>query len=180
MRIVGILLVFAMLLSNLAFANGSINLIGKFIGERGYLMILSKDKTFLVKDRVLEGLKVGDYVEIKGVERVDKDGNRYIWALQVKKIIPRTIEDILKDIKSLFGKKVLITGEFRGWEGSAGPPPVTRSDWVVKDETGYIYVLGAPPLNPVEDKGKKVLVIGTLKVSKNDIPYIEPIIIEEM
>lgn len=181
MRIVSILLAFIIVFSGLIYANAGevVNLVGKFIGEKSYLMVLSREKTFLVKDRIPEGLKEGDYVEVKGVERIDKDGNNYIWALQIKKIIPRTISDIVKDIKNYLGKKVLITGEFRGWEGSAGPPPVTRSDWVIKDETGYIYVLGAPPFNPIEDKGKKILIIGTLKVSKSNIPYIEPIIIEE-
>ncbi|MCX7796009.1 MAG: hypothetical protein N2380_05765 [bacterium] len=181
MRIFSFIIVFVIVLSSLTVANTAeiVNLVGKFKGEKNYLMILSKGKIFLVKDRVPEGVKEGDYVEVKGVERTDKDGNNYIWALQVKKIIPRTIEDTLKDIKNYLGKKVLITGEFRGWEGNAGPPPVTRSDWVVSDKTGYIYVLGAPPFNPIEDKGKKILVIGTLKVSRNNIPYIEPIIVEE-
>jgi hypothetical protein len=74
---------------------------------------------------------------------------------------------------------MLIYGEFRGWEGGVGPPPVTRSDWVVKDETGVIYVLGAPPFKPIEDKGKKIVVIGVLRISQSNIPYIEPILVEE-
>lgn len=181
MRFVNILVVFIIIFSGIIFANANeiVNLVGKFVGEKVYLIALSKDKTFYVKGKAPEGLKEGDYVEVKGVERTDKDGNTYIWALQVKKIMPKTIDEVMKDIKSYLGKKLLISGEFRGWEGSAGPPPVTRSDWVVKDDTGYIYVLGAPPFNPVEDKGKKIIVIGTLKVSKSNIPYIEPILIEE-
>ncbi|MBC7319585.1 hypothetical protein H5T89_02970 [bacterium] len=183
MRSVGVcLIVFTLIFSGIisASANSMINLVGKFIGEKDYLMILSKGKVFLVKDRLPEGLKEGEYVDVKGIERTDREGNTYIWALQIQKIVPRTIEEIIKNIKNYLGKKILISGEFRGWEGSAGPPPVTRSDWVVKDETGYIYVLGAPPFNPVEDKGKKISVIGVLKVSRSNIPYIEPIIVEEI
>lgn len=181
MKSISILMVLIIVCSGVIFANANeiVNLVGKFIGEKVYLIILSKDKTFYVRSKVPEGLKEGEYVEVKGVERTDKDGNTYIWALQVKEIASKTIDEVIKGIKSYLGKKVLISGEFRGWEGSAGPPPVTRSDWVVKDDTGYIYVLGAPPFNPIEDKGKKIIVIGTLKVSKSDIPYIEPILIEE-
>lgn len=175
------LLVLTIICSNVILANASgiVNLVGRFVGEKGYLMVLSKGKVFLVKGRIPEGLKEDEYVDVKGVERTDREGNNYIWALQIQRIVPRTIGEVTKGIKDNLGKKVLISGEFRGWEGSLGPPPVTRSDWIVKDETGYIYVLGAPPLNPIEDKGKRILVIGVLRVSKSNIPYIEPIIVEE-
>jgi len=181
MRFLGILLVFVLLSSSvtLASANEMISFVGKFLGEKTYLMLLSGDKTFYVKGKAPEGLKEGDYVEVKGIERTDRDGNTYIWALQIKRIIPRSIDDILRNVKDYLGKKILIYGEFRGWEGGVGPPPVTRSDWVVKDETGAIYVLGAPPFKPIEDKGKKIVVIGVLRISQSNIPYIEPILVEE-
>lgn len=181
MRFLSILLVFVLLLSSIMLVSASemISFVGKFLGEKTYIMVLSGNKTVYVKGKTPEGLKEGDYVEIKGTERIDRDGNTYIWALQIKRLIPRTIDDILKNVKDYLGKKILIYGEFRGWEGGVGPPPVTRSDWVVKDETGGIYVLGAPPFKPIEDKGKKIVVIGVLKISQSNIPYIEPILVEE-
>ena len=72
------------------------------------------------------------------------------------------------------GKTVTVSGEYRGWESGYGSPPVTRSDWIVKDETGSIYVTGrvSPGLDPSEDIGKKITVSGVVKV-KDGQAYIE-------
>ncbi|MFC2022363.1 hypothetical protein ACFLTR_04060 [Chloroflexota bacterium] len=72
------------------------------------------------------------------------------------------------------GKTVTLSGEYRGWEAGHGSPPVTRSDWILKDETGAIYVTGkvSPGLDPVEDRGKKITVYGVAKVKDNQA-YIE-------
>ena len=53
-------------------------------------------------------------------------------------------------------------------------PPVTRSDWVLKDETGSIYVTGkvSPGLDPVEDIGEKITVYGIVRLKDNQA-YIE-------
>lgn len=62
---------------------------------------------------------------------------------------------------------VTVSGEYQGWNGEYGSPPVTRSDWVIADETGWIYVTGRyPGLDPAKDKGKKITVVG--KVEAND------------
>ncbi len=72
------------------------------------------------------------------------------------------------------GKIVTVDGEYRGWEAGHGSPPVTRSDWVLADETGAIYVTGkiSPGLDPVKDIGKKITVDGIVRV-KNNQAYIE-------
>ncbi len=72
------------------------------------------------------------------------------------------------------GKMVTVSGEYRGWESGHGSPPVTRSDWILKDETGAIYVTGkvSPGLDPVDDRGKKITVSGVVKV-KDGQAYIE-------
>lgn len=69
---------------------------------------------------------------------------------------------------------VTVSGEYRGWEAGYGSPPVTRSDWIVRDETGGIYVTGkvSPGLDPVEDRGKEITVCGVVKV-KDGQTYIE-------
>ena len=67
---------------------------------------------------------------------------------------------------------VTVIGEYRGWEGEGIAPPVTRSDWVIKDDTGLIYVTGLlPGFDPVEDIGLILEVSGMVRV-KEDIPYI--------
>ncbi len=71
-----------------------------------------------------------------------------------------------------------LSGEYRGWEAGHGSPTVTRSDWILQDETGAIYITGkAPPgFDPVKDIGKKVTVHGIVRV-KDDQAYIEAEII---
>jgi hypothetical protein len=72
------------------------------------------------------------------------------------------------------GKSVTLSGEYRGWEPGYGSPPVTRSDWILKDESGGIYITGKTSfgLDPDEDKGKEVTVRGVVKV-KNGQAHIE-------
>ena len=67
-----------------------------------------------------------------------------------------------------------MSGEYRGWEPGYGSPPVTRSDWVLKDETGGIYVTSkvSPGLDPTKDIGKRITVSGLVRV-KDGQAYIE-------
>ena len=72
-------------------------------------------------------------------------------------------------------QKVIIDGEFWGWNCSElGGPPVTRSDWCIRDWTGSIYVTGMPPaLDFSEDLGKRVSVTGMVKITESGEIYIE-------
>lgn len=62
-----------------------------------------------------------------------------------------------------------------GWRGETENPPITRSDWAVKDETGAIYVTGlqANNLNSIKDVGYPLKVLGILRVNTTGIPYIQ-------
>ena len=97
------------------------------------------------------------------------------------------IIDILNNPEEWSGKTVSITGEYRGWkmpEGLPGPsftgPPKTRSDWIISDETGWIYVSSRhrPVIigsGIVRLRGK-VTVVGVVKTKEiNDslVPYLE-------
>ncbi len=81
------------------------------------------------------------------------------------------------------GQQVTIVGYYRGWDlldETGSSPPVTRSDWVIKDATGAIYVSAAskatmPPLDPtsLEDVNTILKVVGTVNVSAAGQPYLE-------
>lgn len=94
------------------------------------------------------------------------------------------------------GKEVTVVGYYRGWDllkEANQAPPVTRSDWVIKDKSGAIYVqaksveikgqdqLGsAKELRP-NDKGsvnRVVRVAGIIHLTRLKQPYIEPTRIE--
>ncbi len=85
-----------------------------------------------------------------------------------------SIIDITSNPTEYEGKTVTLSGEYRGWEPGHGSPPVTRSDWVLADATGAIYVTGKvlPGLDPVKDIGKKITVHGIVRVKDNQA-YIE-------
>jgi len=86
-----------------------------------------------------------------------------------------TINEIRTNPTVYEEKTVTIKGEYRGWqaEGEGYGPPVTRSDWIIKDDTGWIYVTGrSPRLDPIEDIGTHLFVVGTVEI-KNSNVYIQ-------
>ncbi len=57
-----------------------------------------------------------------------------------------TISLINEKLPEYLGRKVTITGSFKGWKGPCdGVPPVSRSDWMIDDGTGCAYVAGPLP-----------------------------------
>ena len=83
------------------------------------------------------------------------------------------------------GKEIAIVGNYEGWDwqGKVGTgPPVTRSDWVIADSSGAIYVaarnggtgaLGQDSAN--RQKVIRLLVKGVVRISRQGQPYIEPL-----
>ena len=92
---------------------------------------------------------------------------------------PVSIADIISNPDEYEGKTLTLSGEYLGWEPGYGSPPVTRSDWIIKDETGGIYVTTqtSPGLDPVEDRGKEITVHGVVRV-KDGQSYIEAKIVK--
>ncbi|HUW96258.1 MAG TPA: hypothetical protein VMW58_10770 [Anaerolineae bacterium] len=92
---------------------------------------------------------------------------------------------ILAEPDEYVGREVTVVGYYRGWDllGEVGTgPPVTRSDWVIADSTGTIYVagqhsfdqgLGLDPIS-VEDTKWLLWLVGGVRVSQRGQPYIEP------
>ena len=69
---------------------------------------------------------------------------------------------------------VTIEGKYQGWKGGFGSPPVTRSDWLVEDATGWLYVTGKPAddLDPLGDVGYPIKVTGQVKLTEEGEPYL--------
>jgi len=89
------------------------------------------------------------------------------------------------------GENITVIGYYRGWdllhEADIGPP-VTRSDWVIKDSTGTIYISanseakvpdGLSP-DSSEDRGTILKVMGIVRVTEDTQPYIEAKTIERV
>ncbi len=78
------------------------------------------------------------------------------------------------------GKEVRVKGRFMGWSSKVNitTPSVTRSDWIVEDDTGAIYVTGlcSKPLKlwGWSDYGKKIIVTGIVG-TKDGGPYLQGI-----
>ena len=71
------------------------------------------------------------------------------------------------------GKVVTVEGKYQGWKGGFGSPPVTRSDWLVRDATGWLYVTGKPSgLDPLGDVEHPIKVTGLVKITKDGEPYL--------
>lgn len=87
------------------------------------------------------------------------------WATNLATEV--NITDIKTNPQVYQKERVIVSGEYQGWSSAYGSPPVTRSDWVITDETGWIYVTGrSSGLDPAEDIGKEISVVG--KVCKDN------------
>jgi len=77
------------------------------------------------------------------------------------------IRDLINNPDRWVGAQVFLEGRNMGWQPDpncpvcAGGPPVTRSDWVLRDDTGCIYVTGK--WAPANTRGQEVFVEGTLR-----------------
>jgi hypothetical protein len=94
------------------------------------------------------------------------------------------------------GKEATVVGYYRGWDllkEANQAPPVTRSDWVIKDQGGAIYVQakdvpiqgedklgGGRGLKPMDKESTNhiVKVTGIVRLTGAKQPYIEPASIE--
>jgi len=83
------------------------------------------------------------------------------------------IADIKANPEAYQDEEVMVSGEYQGWSSEYGSPPETRSDWVITDETGWIYVTGkSSGLDPVEDRGMEIAVVGEV-CEDNGQTYLE-------
>lgn len=108
-----------------------------------------------------------------GASAPSADTNKKSEKVQIKQVIDNQ--------DSLDGKDVSVEGFFRGWKG--GCPSsymLTRSDWILEDETGCIYITGRIPdsVSPMKPQGEHILVKGRVLMNekgKSIIKVNEPI-----
>ena len=99
--------------------------------------------------------------------------------------LTRAVADLVASPQVDAGEDVTIVGVYQGWDwqGQVGTgPPVTRSDWVIADASGAIYVaalgdeLGA--LEPELGNRARVIYLmlkGVVRISQAGRLYIEPL-----
>lgn len=86
--------------------------------------------------------------------------------------VPVTVREAIQRSTELLGRDVVIAAIYRGRQPDPSDPnckdgpPVTKSDWVIADHTGCMYVTGAANLDPVKDLGVRITVTG--KVRRTD------------
>ncbi len=86
------------------------------------------------------------------------------------------ISSILSNPENYSGQPVEIIGYYRGWDllkEVQGTPPVTRSDWVIADTSGAIYVTGIVPekLDPSSQQDTKTIIrlVATVESNQNGV-----------
>ena len=87
-----------------------------------------------------------------------------------------TLQEILKTPAEFVNKEIALEGAFQGWKGKCeDSSPLTRSDWILKDETGCIYVSGKIPagVSATDPRGEILILSGTLKIKEGGKPYFE-------
>ncbi len=109
------------------------------------------------------------------------------WSISMHISKRVKIIDILSHPEDYDGAEVLIDGWYCGWKipsNLPGPalsgPPVTRSDWIIADETAWIYVVARGQWTKGIKYGDKIIVYATVMTKHKNgtiIPYLYPLAI---
>jgi hypothetical protein len=86
-----------------------------------------------------------------------------------------TVKDILQDPAKFSSSDVVLEGNFKGWTGACpSSSMLTRSDWILEDETGCIYVTGRIPMGlaPQQPNNERIVVNGRVMVNAAGKPCI--------
>lgn len=117
-------------------------------------------------------------------KRIAEDTYRLHLIINKLPELTRIIGSIVAEPLTSAGREITIVGYYRGWDllhEANTPPPVTRSDWVITDFTGAIYVSAdseakAPEgLRPesIEDTCTILQVKGIVRVTQEGQAYIQ-------
>ena len=94
----------------------------------------------------------------------------------VNKEMNITIKQIVDDTRSFEGKDVTVQGIYKGWSGKCeSSAMLTRSDWILEDETGCVYVTGLMPTgSPAnQPQGQRMVVQGKVILGSTGKPIIK-------
>jgi len=124
-------------------------------------------------------------------KKIPPDAYRlHLLVSKLPKLTER-LGSVITEPFSFEGQDIIVVGYYRGWDllhEANTSPPVTRSDWVIKDLTGAIYVSadseakvpeGLHPSSP-QDTGVILEVKGVVRVTGGGQPYIEATSIERV
>ena len=75
---------------------------------------------------------------------------------------PKSEYTPIVELRKYLGEKVKIKGHYLGFKIGYGSQPITKSDWLVQDDTGEIYVSGE-----VWDRKSPCILEGTVRM--NDV-----------
>ena len=124
-------------------------------------------------------------------KKIAKDTYRLYLIISKLPELTKIIGAIIAEPFAFEGQDITIVGYYRGWDllhEANTPPPVTRSDWVIKDSTGAIYISahseakvpeGLSP-DSLQDTGIILKVKGVVRVTKEGQAYIEAKSIERV
>jgi len=122
-------------------------------------------------------------------EKISRDTYRLQLIVSRLAQLTERVGSVIADPYSFEGQNITVVGYYRGWDllhEANTSPPVTRSDWVIKDSTGAIYVSADSEakvpegLRPdlLEDTGVILEIKGVVHVTEGGQPYIEATSIE--
>jgi hypothetical protein len=123
--------------------------------------------------------------------QIAKDAYRLHLIISKLPELTQIIGPIIAEPLVFEGQDITIVGYYRGWDllhEANTPPPVTRSDWVVKDSTGAIYVSARSEakvpegLSPdsLQNTGIVIKVEGVVRVTEETQTYVEAKSIERI
>jgi len=124
-------------------------------------------------------------------KKIPKDAYRLYIIVSKMPPLTKMLGFVIADPLSYEGKSILVVGYYRGWDllhEINVSPPITRSDWVVKDATGAIYINanseaeipeGLLP-NSLEAIDTILEIKGIVRIAKGGQPYIDATSIERI
>ena len=107
-----------------------------------------------------------DQPKVKSKPSLSPQGNR------------TSIKAVLNDPAKFRASELTLEGMFRGWKAScASSAMITRSDWVIEDGTGCIYVSGSAPsgLSPAKPDNVRIVVSGKVVTGPKGKPAIRAV-----
>ena len=124
-------------------------------------------------------------------EKIPKNAYRLHLIISKLPELTKVIDSIIAEPFAFKGKDITIVGYYRGWDllhEANASPPVTRSDWVIKDSAGAIYISANSEARVPEglrpDSLQDVVIVlevkGVVRVTKEGQPYIEAKSIEHV